>query len=203
MQDWRDNPPPDTPFSSAEVSSSAQSAARLRLRRVPRVLLRRFLRAVINIGRILCRYAAGILIALLLGVVAIETYWLVQVLTPPAEEPATRQTAVLPPAPAVQRFIRGQQTYDATLMWEALGEQLRTTGRERGLSLQSLQNQVEQERQSGQRYVEYEYIGGVNLSDGKSMFFYVVQVESPQPERNGTISYVFTVGTDGKIIHIE
>lgn len=123
-----------------------------------------------------------------------------------ASEPAAdSRVSLIQPAPAVVDFLRGQQTYDADLMWESFSPALREDLEGRDFTRERLAEQMETERQAGQRYRKYDYIGGVELRDRQRMYFYVVEVQAPAQQGTGTrsVSFVFTVGSDGKIVSIE
>ncbi len=115
--------------------------------------------------------------------------------------PTDPRVSALSPSPAVEDFLRGQQTFDADLMWESFSPELRESLEGRDITRDTLAERVENERLAGQRYSGFKYIGGVELENRRSMYFYVVDIASPQQE--GTISFVFTVGSDGKIVSVE
>lgn len=116
-------------------------------------------------------------------------------------EPADGRVAAMPPAPAVEDFLRGQQTYDADLMWDSFSPQLRESLEGREITRDALAERVESERQAGRRYSDFKYIGGLALGNRQTMYFYAVDIASPQEQ--GTVSFVFTVGGDGKIVSVE
>lgn len=116
-------------------------------------------------------------------------------------EPTDPRVAALQPAPAVEDFLRGQQTYDADLIWESFSPQLRESLEGREVTRDALAERVESERRAGRRYSAVKYIGGVELGNRQTMYFYAVDIASPQEQ--GTISFVFTVGGDGKIVSVE
>lgn len=171
--------------------------------RLVRLLLRRLLLLLDQLWRVLVpRLGWVILTALLLGVIAMLSMLLVLprlVRTPSADTRA----ALIQPADAVVDFLRGQQTYDADLMWESFSPDLRSALEERAITRDALAQQVESERQAGQRYRKFEYVGGITLDSRQRMYFYAVDIESPTPERNGTFSFIFTVDGDGKIISVR
>ncbi len=116
--------------------------------------------------------------------------------------PATGpQVAAIPPAAAVEDFLRGQQTYDADLMWASFSSELRQALEGRDITHDSLVQQAESERRAGQRYHGFSYIGGVTLADSQHMYFYTVAIASSQ--KNETVPFIFTVGRDGKIVSIR
>lgn len=166
--------------------------------RTLRLILRRVLYVLVILLRPLRPYAGFVVvIAALLGVVAWMGY---QQLAPGASAPADPRVPVMLPAPSVQNFIKGQQTYDAELMWEAFSTSYQATQLQRGASKATLQEQADRERSAGLRYVNYAYVGGVPLDNGGSMYFYAVDLElRGQREK---MPVVFTVDSDNKLINV-
>jgi len=120
-----------------------------------------------------------------------------------AASSADQRVSNLQPPPAVERFLTGQATYDADLMWDALSADLQSAFAERGGSKEAMAAQAQSERVAGQRYREAAYIGGVPLQDNRWRFFYVVDIVSPAPERNGRFTFIFTTDRDGKIVDLK
>jgi hypothetical protein len=142
------------------------------------------------------------LTGLLLGVIGVLSLMLVvpRMLASRAA-PGDLRVAALAPAPAVENFLRGQQTFDADLMWESFSDEFRQTLEGREFTRDTLAQRVETERQAGQRYSGYKYIGGLQLGGRQAMYFYAVDFTSPK--ERGTLSFVFTVGSDGKIVNVQ
>ncbi len=143
-----------------------------------------------------------ILTTFLLGVIAVLSL-LLALPRLAREQPADIRVSWLQPAPAVVDFLRGQQTYDADLMWNSFSANFQESLQARDFTRETLAEQMEQERRNGQRYRKFEYIGGIRLPDNQAMYFYVVEVSVPQSARTRSISFVFTVDRDGKIVAIE
>lgn len=118
-------------------------------------------------------------------------------------EPEDTRASLIQPAPAVVDFLRGQQNFDADLVWSTFSPSFQESLEARNFTREALAEQMEQERRAGQRYRTFTYIGGVKLPDAQAMYFYVVEVTSPHSLRSRTISFVFTVDRNGKIIAIE
>jgi hypothetical protein len=106
---------------------------------------------------------------------------------------------------AVEAYLTGQQTYQARLMWEALGDDLKQAMLQRGESPEALQRRLDHEQRAGLRYDGYRYVGGAPLDDGRSVHLYVVSVTAaaPQGERSTRVPYTFVVDAAGKIIAID
>lgn len=191
-------PPPPYPGFAASQPASAGTGGRL---------LRLLARRAIPLGErawalLAPRLGWVLLTGFLLGVIGILSMSIVLPRIFAARpEPADARVAALAPAPAVEDFLRGQQTYDADLMWASFSPELRANLEDRDITRDSLAERAESERQAGQRYSDFKYIGGLELDGRQRMYFYVVDISSPQ--QNGSISFVFTVGSDGKILSVE
>jgi len=186
--------PPATPPAASPIEVGA---------RLAHLLLRRLLHLFDQIWRLLMpRLGWVILTSLLLGMVGLLSMLLVlpRLVRSPSDD---TRAALIQPADAVVDFLRGQQTYDADLMWETFSPELRSALEQREITRDALAQQVESERQAGHKYRKFAYVGGVALDSRQKRYFYAVNIESPAPERNGTFSFIFTVDNDGKIISVE
>src|SRR5262245_23139753 len=202
---------PQLPVVSAPAALPAQPAPNpiapptrrpgrfLVLRRLTRLLFRRWLYAMTILFRWM-RPAIGYLavIVALLGVIgwmAVQLWW------PAGDAPKDARVAPLPPASSVESFLQGQQTYNAELMWQAYSSDYQAAQLERGATKAVLQAQADSQRRRGLQYVRADYIGGVVLEDGRSMYFYTVDLALEA--QHGKFPYVFTADTDGKIVEID
>lgn len=168
-----------------------------------RVLLRRLLYVLIMTGRIIKPHLAWVLVvAFLVGIIGFEGLLLI---LPRLSRgtPGDGRVAALAPSESVVNFLQGQAKYDADMMWNAFSPELQSSLEKQGVEQATLAAQAESERMAGQRYIKYEYVGGVRLANSEKMYFYVVDIESPTPERNGTFSFIFTVNRAGKIISVR
>jgi hypothetical protein len=180
--------------------STSTSPAPLRLSRLIAI---RLFEGSITLGAMLRPYIGFLaVIALLLGVIFYQALFLVAPTVIRAFSTDERVQA-LPQVAAVEEFLDGQKNYDADRIWQTLSPVLQESLSSQGASKESIQAQIDNERLAGQRYIEYKYIGGTPVANGRQMFFYVVDIESPSPERNGSFSFVFTVDQDGKIIGLD
>jgi hypothetical protein len=105
---------------------------------------------------------------------------------------------------ATENYLKGNSTYNAELMWSALGEEAVQRFRSRGGSVQTLQAQMEQAKQAGVQLEQINYVGGQTLADGTSMHFYVVLTRGPRSR--GEVEYVpytFTLDPSGKISRVQ
>jgi hypothetical protein len=105
---------------------------------------------------------------------------------------------------ATESYLKGNETYNAELMWTALSEEAVERFRSRGGSVQSLQQQMDQAKQAGAGLERITYIGGESFPDGTSMHFYVVLARGPQSRGEAEyVSYVFTLDQSGKIARVQ
>lgn len=117
---------------------------------------------------------------------------------------------------ATASYLRGQQTYDAKLVWEAYSDRVVRELEERGDSLERTQRWLNRLRDMGIRIGQVQYIGGSPVPGG-SMHFYLVERTSRAPEdpraqfvRTGLaqsgvtyVPYTFTLDENGKIDRVE
>lgn len=170
--------------------------------RILRLLLLRVLNGLLGIGRVLRPHVGWLMvIVLLVGVIAVQAFLLIAPQIFRADTSDNR-VALLTPPQAVLSFLEGQSTYNADLIWEAFSPELQANLSERGASKELIAAQVEDERLAGRRYRTISYIGGIQLGE-RSRYYYVVDIDSPQPDQAGSFSFIFTVNRDGKIIGIQ
>jgi hypothetical protein len=182
------------------VPAPAQKASRwLRFRRTLRLMFRRLLYGTTIVGRVLRPFAGFIVIVLaLLGVIG----WMSYLLWAPKEPPPVfKRAESLPPAGAIEAFLQGQQNYDADLMWEAYSPDYQAAQLQRGASKAVLQAQADNQRRRGLQYVHSDYIGGVKLDDGRSMYFYTVDLALDS--QHAKFPYIFTADPTGKIVEVD
>lgn len=105
---------------------------------------------------------------------------------------------------ATESYMKGNETYNAELMWSALSDEALARYRGRGGSMQALQSQMEQAKQAGAHLEQITYIGGQALPDGTSMHFYVVLSRGPQSRGEAEyVPYTFTLDRSGKISQVQ
>jgi len=153
--------------------------------------------AVIDRSPITVRHRIIFAIIALLGVIG----WMSYMLWGPKEgAPAFQRADSLPPAAAVEDYIKGQQSYDANMMWDAYSTDYQASQLANGASKATLQARANSERTMGLKYVHYDYIGGVKVDNG-SMYFYSVDL-ALQSQR-GRFPIIFRADADGKIVGID
>jgi len=170
----------------------------VRFRRLCRLMLRRMLYGATLIGRVLRPYAAFVVIVIaLMGVIG----WMSYMLWAPKAAPAAFTRAdSLPPAAAVETFIKGQQDFNADMMWDAYSTDYQANQLANGASKATLQAQASSQRSAGLQFDHYDYIGGVTLDNG-SMYFYSVDLSLQN--QHARFPIIFKADQDGKIIGID
>jgi hypothetical protein len=110
----------------------------------------------------------------------------------------------LPPSAVVERYLQAQAGFDGVTMWGLLSDDMKTN-LEVGAAIanaQQLQVQLDSGKAAGRKYLAATYAGGMALSDGSSVYFYVLQVGDAENNR-GEVPYIYVVGADGKIASIQ
>lgn len=169
-----------------------------RLRRLTRLLMRRLLYGGVVVGRLIRPYAAFVVVILaLFGVIG----WMGYMLWGPKEAPPVFTRAdSLPPADPIESFIKGQQSFNADMMWEAYSTDYQASQLASGASKATLQAQANSQRTMGLEFVHYDYIGGVKVENG-SMYFYSVDLKLR--DQQARLPMIFRADADGKIIGID
>ena len=169
-----------------------------RFRRLMRLLVRRLLYGSVKVGRVLRPYAGFVVVLIaLLGVIG----WMSYMLWGPKEvAPVFSRADSLPPAGAIETFIKGQQSFNADMMWDAYSTDYQASQLANGASKATLQAQANSQRTMGLQFVHYDYIGGVTVDDG-SMYFYSVDLKLR--DQQARLPMIFRADADGKIIGID
>lgn len=106
-------------------------------------------------------------------------------------------------AHAAENFLKGNQTYDANLVWDSLSDESRKRFEAAG-GPQALQAQLNAAREHGVKLEDIKYIGKQELPDGTSMQFYLVASRTQQSGGQiEYIPYVFTLDQGGKIARVQ
>lgn len=166
--------------------------------RTVRLLFRRFIYGLVLLWRAI-RPAVGY-IALSLVALGIIGWLSFQLWGPKPGAPRDVRVAAVLPASAVENYIKGQQSFNADMMWSAYSPTYQAAQLQRGATKETLQARVDNERLRGLKYVQYEYVGGVQLEDGGGMYYYAVKLEFQGQQAK--LPMIFTVDTDGKVIRV-
>ena len=173
--------------------------------RVVRRLLALGVRLLV-VNRVLVAALAGLL---LLGFVVVP-FALSEFTQGGAPTPAARVSVAVTnnsdnvPVASVENYLKGMSTFDANLVWSSFSDDAIRQMTSNGLTLQSLQQSLDDQKQQGTRYQEIAYIGKYPLRDGSQYLFYVVSASGVDGTNNlSQVFFVFTVNPDGKIAKIE
>ena len=122
---------------------------------------------------------------------------------------------------ATAAYLRGQQMYDAKLVWEAYSDRVVQDLQERGDSVERTQQWLDRLRDMGIRIEQVQYVGGTPVPGGSMQFYLVARTSRAQEdprarfvrvgfERAGLeqsdvtyVPYVFTLDAKGKIDRVE
>jgi hypothetical protein len=105
---------------------------------------------------------------------------------------------------STESYMKGTETFNAELVWNALSDDAQGRYRSRGGSMQALQAQMDQAKQAGAQLEHVTYIGGQAFPDGTSMHFYTVLTHGPQSRADAEpVPYVFTLDKTGKIVRVQ
>jgi len=138
-------------------------------------------------------------LAALLAVIAV-------ILLIPFLAPQVPGLSQLRPASApssTEDYLRGNQNYDANLVWGSLDTDAQARLTSAGGSPDDLQRQMQAAKDHGIKLEEIAYIGGKSLPDGTSMQFYLVGIRQQAKSDLDYQPYMFTLDRDGKIAKVQ
>lgn len=167
--------------------------------RILQRLALRTVRGVIRRGRLL---ALAIIATAAFLIVSTLNLWPVGPGTYPAPGRGTSHASTENEPPATASYVRGQQTYDARLIWESYSLRSVRALERRGGSVDDTQRQLNRARDAGNRIEQAQYIGGYPIPDG-SMHFYVLARTGPTGRDIAYVPYIFTLDAGGKIEGVE
>ena len=104
---------------------------------------------------------------------------------------------------ATNDFLRGNQNYNAELVWQSFSDEARRQLQASGGSLASLQQQLQAARERGFKLEDVSYIGGRDLPNGSSVQFYLVGVRQEARADLDYVPYMFTLDRGGKIAKVQ
>jgi len=105
---------------------------------------------------------------------------------------------------STESYMKGTETFNAEMVWNALSDEAQGRYRSRGGSMQALQSQMDQAKQAGAQLEHVTYIGGQLFPDGSSMHFYTVLTRGPQSRSDAEpVPYIFTLDKSGKIVRVQ
>ena len=138
-------------------------------------------------------------LAALLAVIAVIV--LIPFLAP--QVPGLSQLRPAAAPSATEDYLRGNQTYDATLVWSSLDSDAQARLTSAGGSQDDLQRQMQAAKDHGIKLEEISYIGGKSLPDGTSMQFYLIGIRQQTTSDLDYQPYMFTLDRDGKIAKVQ
>ncbi len=104
---------------------------------------------------------------------------------------------------ATEDYLRGNQTYNADLVWNSLDSDAQSRLSAQGGSRDDLQQQMDAAKQRGMQVAEMSYVGGKSLPDGTSMQFYLVGIRDQAGSSIDYQPYMFTLDRNGKIAKVQ
>lgn len=104
---------------------------------------------------------------------------------------------------STEDYLRGNQNYNADLVWNSLDVDAQTRLTSQGGSRDDLQQQMDAAKQKGVQVTEASYIGSKSLPDGTSMHFYLVGIRQQSGSNIDYQPYMFTLDRDGKIAKVQ
>jgi hypothetical protein len=168
-----------------------------------RVLGRLFLRLVR--GAIQRRRRLAVFFGLVAGAIALSSFNLIPTAGSPTgrgpENVISYQGTENEPN-ATAGYIRGLQTADARLVWQAYSERAARDLQRRGVNFEETQRQLEQSQQNGNVIQGVQYVGAHLIPNG-SMHFYVISRAGRSRGDVAYVPYVFTLNSQGKIERID
>lgn len=170
--------------------------------RIARLLLRRGARGLILAGQIIRPRLGWVLLTLfLVGLIGIETIALAAPLF--ITKISDNRSPAIPTSAAVEAFLKGQARYDIDMIWDSFSPRLQASLIDQGTSKEDLAAQMQTIRASGQTFTRFSYVGGVDLQDSQRMYVYVVHISSSQANQSDTLTFIFTVDQQGKIVDVR
>ena len=119
----------------------------------------------------------------------------------PTYEAPYRPTAEQEPS-ATAAYLRGQQTYDADLIWGSYSERTQRDLERRSGGLEATKSALKRAEDAGVRLKDIQYVGGYPLPSG-SLHFYVVTQSIASSRDLGYAHYTFTLDLAGRIEDVE
>ena len=104
---------------------------------------------------------------------------------------------------ATEDYLKGNQQYNADLVWNSLDDAAQARLRDQGGSLDDLQKQMEAAKAQGIQLAEVSYIGSKAQADGTSLQFYLIGIRQQTRSDLDYQSYMFTLDRDGKIAKVQ
>jgi hypothetical protein len=193
---------PQPPAGYQPVATRPPSRANIFVRML-RLLLRRLFYGLTLLGRRLAphKLAIGIALPLLALVVALAGYLVWERISP--SSPSFARADSIPPGGNVETYLNAQRKYDVDQMWDSFSPSLQASLLDQGRTKNTMRAQFQNQKLAGLSYLKSSYIGGVKLTKGGALYFYVVDVRLPQGAGNEKAPFTFTVDEEGKITGVS
>lgn len=108
----------------------------------------------------------------------------------------------LAPPLAVEQYLLAQGQRNAPAMWAALSEDFRLAmADDQDAAVAALQADLDNNRLEGRGFHSATYIGGAALQNGENVYFYIVNIQTP--DGIVKIPYIFVLDSNGRIISIQ
>jgi hypothetical protein len=160
-------------------------------------------RALVRVIRFCIERPAAFFGAAAVVLAAIAAVLLVPVLAPNLTLPGVALARGSSAPAATEDYLRGNQVYDARLMWNSLSSDAQQQLTGQGGSLDDLQREMQAAKDRGTKLEEISYIGGKSLPDGTSVEFYLVGVRDQPQASIDYEPYMFTLDRSGKISKVQ
>jgi hypothetical protein len=105
---------------------------------------------------------------------------------------------------AIETYLTGQKDFNAALMWEAMGDEIKSSA-QAGNVQTAFKQRADKEKADGVRYTNHRYVGGTALDDGRSVHLYIVSLIHPASgsTQEQQLPFTFTLNRSGKIINLD
>jgi hypothetical protein len=163
-----------------------------------RLLFRRFLYVLVRFFRWLKPFWG---FALIIALLLLTNLWTAAQLWWPTDPSRDTRVAAMPQIASVQNYLRGQQTYNAELLWSAFSPAYQTAELQRGVDKSIMQTYADSERQQGIVYGNPEYIGATKMDNNYTMYIYAVPMSVGSQSRK--TPFMFVVDAQGGIIQVQ
>mgnify|MGYP005864235075 CR=1 FL=1 len=102
-----------------------------------------------------------------------------------------------------EQWLQGYKEFNAQLVWDSMGEEMKQGLESQGGSVQSLQQQFDEARMAGNTLVGSEYVGRYLADDGHTIHFYVVFLRDGSSGQTAHVPFTFITDTNGKLLRVE
>ena len=193
---------PQPPANYQPVAPPRPSRANIFARTI-RLMLRRLFYGLMLLGRALAphKMALALTLPLLALVAGLGGFLLWERVGPSA--PGYSRADSIPPGGSVESYLNAQRKYNIDQMWDLYSPAFQASMLDEGRTKNTMRAEYQNRKLAGVSYLNSSYVGGVKLSKGGALYFYVVDVKLPQGTSNEKIPFTFQVDEDGKITAVS